>query len=328
MSIKTATLKIGFATFAVVTALLAGWIALEGQVAQGGAGPHLAIDADPGNGSRPCDPIDDIRMGAPTSGSYTVAICLADSAGAPDAFEARLVWSGGVATAPEVADTAPALDDNPNANNGAGPNGLGTSWDCTGFGLAFPKGNDPATAGVNDAYIVCNDTTFGSNSVLTANPGLLATLTMNASGAGTMSFTFDPTSNVNSPAGANAGCAGGACPGAVVVQGTGPAEPTQPPPTPCLIDGQPCPTNTAGPTATIDTRLRTFTPTPVEGGPDGGETPGPGAPTATTTVGGLPDVGGADTGSVELLWVWVAAGLTGIAGAAAAYTAYRRSRHV
>ena len=44
------------------------------------AGPYMAIDADPTNGTRPCSPIDTTRTGAPTNGTYQVAICLVDAA--------------------------------------------------------------------------------------------------------------------------------------------------------------------------------------------------------------------------------------------------------
>src|SRR3990172_5016064 len=84
--------------------------------------PHLELDMDPTNGTRPCSPMDATRTGAPTSGTYQVAICLHEGAGSPDGFEARVVWTGGVATAGEVADAGDMLGDNPNFNDGAAPN--------------------------------------------------------------------------------------------------------------------------------------------------------------------------------------------------------------
>ena len=45
--------------------------------------PHLELDMDPTNGTRPCSPIDATRTGAPTSGTYQIAVCLHESAGSP-----------------------------------------------------------------------------------------------------------------------------------------------------------------------------------------------------------------------------------------------------
>jgi len=186
--------------------------------------PRMAIDADTTNGTRPCDPIDSTRLRAPTGGTYTVAICLVDSQGAPDGFEARVIWSGGAANAPEVADVGGALDDNPNFNQAPGPLGSGPDWSCSGFGLSFPTADDPTTHGTTDAHIVCYEKTFSAGA-LTAEPGLLATLTMAAKGGGTETFTLsnDSLSSVNSPAGTNWQCGVQvSCSGAVVAQGNAP----------------------------------------------------------------------------------------------------------
>jgi hypothetical protein len=259
---------------AVIAALSAAllWQAAGRPGSAGAPEPTLAIDADPANGMRPCSPVDASRTGAPTSGQYTVAICLINSDGAPDAFDALVNWTGGVASAPEIANAAPALDDNPDANQGPGPNSLGTMWDCTGFGLLFPSG------GASSARLVCNDTTFGSNSLLTANPGLLGTITLDASGAGTTTFSFDDMSNVNSPAGTNYTCDATACVGATVTQGAGGGGPTATP-TNTTTGPTPTPTNTTtGPTATPTNTTTGPTPTPTN--TTTGPTP---TPTNTTT---------------------------------------------
>ena len=143
--------------------------------------PHMAIDADTTNGSRPCDPVDTQRLGAPTSGSYTVAICLVGSFGAPDALEAADQWDGGVATAPEIADIGDALDDNPDFNQAARPAGFGSELGCNAFGFTYPHANP------SPAHIVCNNKNFTAGE-LTAEPGLLATFTLEATGTGVETF--------------------------------------------------------------------------------------------------------------------------------------------
>jgi len=224
--------------------------------------PHLHIDANPSNGVRPCDPIDPVASTA-DSGAYQVAICIDDSAGAPDEFVARVVSSDGVASAPEITDASPSLNDNPDANDGASPAQLGTSWDCAFLGA--PVGDDPSTTGITDAFIACRDTS-GIDAQLTDDPGLLATLTMNATGAGTTTFAIDSSSSVNSPVGATNSCSIVACGGATVDQ----LAPTATPTSTSTPDDTPTPTATAEDTATP-----TETATPV---PTATDTP---TPTAT-----------------------------------------------
>ena len=95
--------------------------------------------------------------------------------------------------APEVANSAPALDDNPDANAGStvwpavgtGDN-LGTGWDCSGFGLAYPTADNDAATGPahGDAKIGCisllGPWTLGDNETA----GVLATVQFNVIGAG------------------------------------------------------------------------------------------------------------------------------------------------
>jgi hypothetical protein len=282
------------ALLAIAAGALTGAIT-SGGMASAGSGPFLAIDADPTNGSRPCSPVDATRTGAPTAGSYDIAVCLVNGAGSPDAFEFRVIWSGGVATAPEVADAGDALADNPDFNEGAAPNGFGTNWSCNSFGLSFPVANDPSTAGVNDARIVCNEKTFAAGT-MTAEPGLLGTLHMTASGTGFMTFEFGTDSNFNSPAFNNINCASVTCVGATVEQGSGG---TQPSPTatftptststPCTGN---CPTPSPTNTVQIGFATVTFTATPPVTG-----TPAPGETTVPGDGGGEPgDGGGAGAG--------------------------------
>ena len=282
--------------------------------------PHLHIDADPTNGTRPCDPIDASRTGAPTSGTYQVAVCLVESAGSPDSFEAIVNWSGGVATAPEVANTGDGLADNPDFNDGASPNGFGTNWSCTSFGLAYPVADNPITSGVTDARIVCNEKSFAAGT-MTAEPGLLALLTMTASGTGFMTYEFNTDSSFNSPAFTNINCAAVSCVGGTVEQGEGGTQPTPtatftPTSTATPCTGA-CPTPTATNTVQIGFATVTFTATPpVTGTPAPGETTVPGGgggqpgngggagPGAVTPGSGVrpPDTGSGGGSGTEMSW--------------------------
>jgi len=217
--------------------------------------PHLAIDADPTNGSRPCQPIDTTRLDGPSSGTYQVAICLVNSRGTPDAIQVDVRWTGGVAAAIEVPDLPPdALDDNPDFNNDPPPYGFGNAWSCPSIGPYYPKGDYPILPGT-DAFIECDNRLVSpSPTTLTAQPGLLAMLTMQATGSGTEGFAFDVGfTNFNSPPGENWSCGPPPfvyCPGATVVQLPATATPTA--------------TSTSTPTSTpTATRTPTATNTPV-----------------------------------------------------------------
>jgi hypothetical protein len=149
---------------------------------------HLHIDADATNGSRPCAPID-ATANVIIGDTHTVGVCIETyEPNSIYSFELHVRYSGdpdatpptNINVATEVADVAPALDDNPNANDGEGATMLGSGWDCTSFGILFPKGEDPSTPNVADAVIVCNADLVSPDLDLAADPGLLATIEFTA----------------------------------------------------------------------------------------------------------------------------------------------------
>jgi hypothetical protein len=165
---------------------------------------HLHIDADITNGSRPCDPIDGtatVRVGD----VHKVGVCLETyDPNSVEAFELHIHYDS-VNVATEVPDVAPALDDNPDANDGDDPTGfmLGSNWDCTGFSVQMPMGDDPTTPGVADAKIICNANIMTPDLDLAADPGLLATVEFTAIGVGVDIIDFGPIDANNKNAVAN-----------------------------------------------------------------------------------------------------------------------------
>jgi hypothetical protein len=112
---------------------------------------RVFIDAQTGNGICNLPPDSSRTVSHPTS--FDVAVCVEDPPTALGVFAFEVVYDDTVIVAPEVADVSPALDDNPDANQAA----LGSGWDCSGFGLSYPKGDvDVATgAGHGRARIGC-----------------------------------------------------------------------------------------------------------------------------------------------------------------------------
>ena len=189
---------------------------------------HLHIDANPNNGSRPCewtvdtngdtvkDNLDEealVGYIAPPAAprTHTVAVCLETYApNSVNNFELHIRYTGDpspttpppttINTAPTV-DCAgtPCLDANPDANDGDDPAGfkLGDSWDCSGFGIAPPVGNDPTTPHVADAFIFCYADLVDPDQDLTADPGLLATISFNVTGTGDDVIDFGPIDTTN-----------------------------------------------------------------------------------------------------------------------------------
>ena len=114
----------------------------------------LDMDASAGDGG-PCADIDSStsHSGAdPVSGPvYKVAICATGLyIGSPiGSFTFDVLYNDQWNTATEVADVAPAPDDNPDANAGTTKWGdsLGTGWTCDNLTLAYPRGTRTPQAG-------------------------------------------------------------------------------------------------------------------------------------------------------------------------------------
>jgi hypothetical protein len=133
-------------------------------------GAALFIDADPSDGTA-CDPLDTART-VGLGETYTVNLCLGYPSEGPDSFMLRVLYNGASNVAPELPDTGEGLNDNPDFNEA-----VGTNWDCTGFGVKWPQGNDPDTP-ETDAVIACYATDFVPTAL--PSPALLATITFRA----------------------------------------------------------------------------------------------------------------------------------------------------
>jgi sugar lactone lactonase YvrE len=152
---------------------------------------HVEIDTIQ-DGSTFCEPVNDTSTEV-FPHSHRVAVCVKDPPAAIGAFQFDLVYDDTLNTAPEVANVGLALDDNPDANEGATtwPNSttgddLGSGWDCSGFGVQYPTGDTDAGTGPGHgrAKIVCLNLlgpwTLGDNET----EGVLATVEFNVIGLG------------------------------------------------------------------------------------------------------------------------------------------------
>jgi len=172
---------------------------------------QLHIDADPTNGTRPCDPIDLTRT-VQVGDTYDVALCLESYAtNEVKAFKLRVYYDD-INESPTLAGTPPMLNLNPDANDGNDDvtgRTLGNNWDCSGFGFLPPRGDDPNTPCEDewgrpiypclDATIACNADVLTPDLDLTANPGLLATVQFTATGEGTEALTWGGDTQVGGP---------------------------------------------------------------------------------------------------------------------------------
>jgi len=164
---------------------------------------HLHIDAIPDNGTRPCVPIDDEATVA-VDNPHEVAVCLEDYTAhgvagfdlfmtntqnlnfAPDPQGAEELANGGAG--PDcTADKC--VNDNPDINDGNDDvTGLklGSNWDCTGGGNVRPRSE------TLPIRVTCLEDTISPDHDLTANPGLLATISFDAVGTGNDVVSFTP----------------------------------------------------------------------------------------------------------------------------------------
>jgi uncharacterized repeat protein (TIGR01451 family) len=177
---------------------------------------HLEIDAIPNNGTRPCEytvdtDLDTVPDALDTTATvavgstHTVAICF-DTYKPNDvqSFQIRLVNNDALNFAPDPQgdeepvnggagpDCGNCVDDNPDANQGPGPNGLGQNWDCTGLGQVAPRSE------TLPIEIVCNArlTAPLGTMELAAQPGLLATVKFRADKPGKDTISFLPWTSI------------------------------------------------------------------------------------------------------------------------------------
>ena len=97
-------------------------------------------------------------------------------------------------------DDSACLDANPDANDGAGTDKLGTGWDCTSLGLQLPLGEDPRRRAWPTRSLCATANLVSPDQELTADPGLLATITFTANSAGDDVIDFGPIDTSNSNA--------------------------------------------------------------------------------------------------------------------------------
>ena len=160
----------------------------------------VSLDMDTTDGG-PCAEIDS-SVSHDTGDSYDVAVCVTGLYSTPDleigSFIFDVIYDDTLNRAPEVADVGKALDDNPDANAGVTTwgDGLGTGWDCSTDGLAYPRGDRDLASGAGHgaAFIACDsiagpwtlgdDETSGVIAVISfvANYGGIDTLTIDNSG--------------------------------------------------------------------------------------------------------------------------------------------------
>ena len=174
--------------------------------------PHMYLDVTAPFCTTPGD-THPSATGVLAGTTYQVGICMQDTTAAPDGFQVTLDYNELVTGGPEVANVAPALADNPDANDGGLSSQIGTGWDCTGFGFAYPQVND----GSGNSYIACLSDAVTPVTTLTDDPGLVATITYTADAVGFNTMTF--VTGGASTGGTNSGignCDGTNCFGATV----------------------------------------------------------------------------------------------------------------
>jgi hypothetical protein len=323
--------------------------------ANAGTTAELVLDLDVSGGA--CATIDATRsVPHPTTG-LQIAVCfrMTGNVDPVAAFQYAWVYDDSVIVAPELPDTAPALDDNPNANEGneISTPGLGSGWDCAPVGVAPVGDTNPASgAGNGRAFSGGCASTVGAT--LTGGAGFapLGVISFNTVGGGTSTIVIDPNGTLTDPGAEITGDSLdqlGSCSPVVTVAMTctgGTITVTgAPTSTPVPTINTPTPTNTpaatssAQPTKVNNTSSDTPTPSPtgeataapgteVPAGtpPSVGASPtrtGSGAPGAGVTG---PDTGSGpdDSGGLGDLMLLVAAG--GVFLATGGAVAWSRSR--
>ena len=152
---------------------------------------HLDIDADVTNGG-PCQSVD---LTADVSGTHQVAVCMESAPQHVGFFEFYLVYDDTLNQALEKdCPSGTCLDDNPDANAGGTTwdGDLGGGWDCSGGGVAEPRGDiDPTPSdGIGVAHLSCMATSGPYTSPIDYDHWPLAVITFNVVGTGSDTLTL------------------------------------------------------------------------------------------------------------------------------------------
>lgn len=97
-------------------------------------------------------------------------------------FQAEVGYDDAVIRAPEVADSGPALDDNPDFDQVVvSGKESGGGWDCSGFGLHFPTGDQQRAGAGPRTFIMCK-TVEGPYALDAGGSGRLFSITFDVVG--------------------------------------------------------------------------------------------------------------------------------------------------
>jgi len=227
-------------------------------------GAHFEIDAVPDTPA--CSVTSEpVRTVAPGD-SFSIDFCMRNietqsNPANVGLFQFEIIYDATKILAPEVADVGTGVDDNPDLDNMA-VTGSATAagWDCSGFGVAYPKGNGYAGDNTGHGFIACY--TLSGPYPYDTGDARLASMNFNAVGANGDSSTIaiyqfsisndipSELASCNPPIDRAIDCYGAL----ILIQ-------TPPTPTPT---NTPLPTDTPTPTATpTDTPTPTNTPTPT-----------------------------------------------------------------
>jgi hypothetical protein len=190
LRISAGSLVIGLASLVALQFFVATEDGSEPALA--GSGATLSLDMDISDGA--CTDIDAARTVGPFD-SFEFAVCLSNPGTTPiAAFNYHVLYDDMAIGIPEVADSSPGLDDNPDANAGAtvfSTPSLGGGWSCDGGVGAYPNGDmDGEQNGDGKAFSGGCSSAAGPNSLLSGPLGVInAHVTTGVSGVYTLTLT-------------------------------------------------------------------------------------------------------------------------------------------
>jgi hypothetical protein len=162
------------------------------------SGVSLSLDMDITNGTGLCDPIDASANANIGPAALKVGVCLLNPLGTiPVAgYTFNVTYNDTIVDAPEVTDVVPAMDDNPDANDGATvftsptyPNELGDGWTCDGSVGSFPQGDNNTLTGAGNGNAYSGGCMSGAGPYALIE-GPLGVITFDVIGTGSDTLAF------------------------------------------------------------------------------------------------------------------------------------------